>query len=306
MKENHETLVLVNAAAGSGRGSAEAVARALADNCIPARVLEIAPGALEEAIRTALDDGEGIVAVAGGDGTLSTAAALLAGSNTVLAPIPTGTLNHFARRLGLDDIETALHALRSGHTLRVPVGLAGTPAEVAAGRGHRFLNNASCGFYPHVIRHRERLRPWVGKWPAALVAGVRVLLGLRRLSLTLEVREATLPRRVVALWVGLGRDSFTLPDDDEPKPGASQLEIVLPRARSRRALVQKGARVLWRLLRGQRPDPADVEILHAPALTLEARHAIDVALDGEPLRLRPPLRFAIHSAALEVIAPVGG
>ena len=138
MKENHETLVLVNAAAGSGHGSAEAVARALADNCIPARVLEVDPGALEDAIRTALDDGEGIVAVAGGDGTLSTAAALLAGSNTVLAPIPTGTLNHFARRVGLDDIEAALHALRSGHTLRVPVGLAGTPAEVAAGKSYNY------------------------------------------------------------------------------------------------------------------------------------------------------------------------
>ncbi|HEX9106973.1 MAG TPA: diacylglycerol kinase family protein [Longimicrobiales bacterium] len=285
--------VLVNGSAGSASGGADDLARLLEQAGVAAQVRELPPGELADAITRALRGGASTIAVAGGDGSLSTAAGILAGTDVTLAPIPLGTLNHFARRLGLVDVETAVAALASGRTLRLPVGRVG---------GRAFINNASCGLYPHLVRHRERMRGWMGKWPAAFVAGVQVLLGLRSVRLTLETPEATLQRKVPALWVGLGHGSFELPGDAAVKDDARALELVLPHAHGRAGLLGLALRVLWRLARGRRARTDGLEILHAPAVMLEARHPIDIALDGEPLRLSAPLQFVIEPEALQVIA----
>lgn len=255
-------------------------------------VREIDPGELAAALEAEAAAGTAVVGVAGGDGTLSTAATTLAGSGTVLAPFALGTLNHFARRLALDDADATARALRAGRTTRVPLGVAGE---------RRFVNNASCGFYPHVVRHRERIRPVLGKWPAAAIASVQVLLGFPRMRLRLDTPEATLDRRVPGVWIGLGRGSFRLPGEDRLKEDASVLEIVIPHAASRTGMLGLAARVLWRLARRRAPRADGLEIRHAPAVTLEARRSIDVALDGEPFRLPTPLEMRIEPGALEVV-----
>lgn len=60
--------------------------------------------------------GAPIVAVAGGDGTLMTAAQALIGSQTALAVLPSGTMNVFARELGIGSrrYTIALQAMLSG------------------------------------------------------------------------------------------------------------------------------------------------------------------------------------------------
>ncbi len=285
--------ILLNPLAGHAaqRGEA-ALLSALERAGVAARVRTVGAAGLAEAVAQERRAGARVIGVAGGDGTVSTAASVLGGTGTVLAPIPLGTLNHFARRLGLTDVEAAARALAAGRTTRVPLGAVGE---------RRFLNNASCGAYPHLVRHREALRRWLGKWPAATVAGARVLASLETLKVWLELPEATLARQVPGLWIGLGRGSFRLPGHEQVGDAPRVLEVVLPHARSRRGLVWLGLRVLWRLLQGEPPRTSGLEILHAPAVVLESARTIDVALDGEPLRLRPPLEFRILPEALEVI-----
>ncbi len=291
--EGHAPIpVLVNGSAGSARGGVAALTERLEAAGVPASVREVAPAQVAAEVAAAVAAGARIVAVAGGDGSLSAAAGVLAGTGVALAPIPLGTLNHFARRLQLPDVDAAVHALAAGRRLRVAVGRAD---------GRVFINNASCGAYPHLVRHRERLRRWLGKWPAAAVAGVQVLLGLRRLRVTLETARAELHREVAAVWVGLGRGSFQLPGEAPLAKDARELEIVLPHAESRAGLLRLGARVLWRLARGERPRTAGLELVHVSAFELAARHPIDVALDGEPMRLPAPIPFRLERAALEVI-----
>ena len=60
-----------------------------------------APGHATELARHAADDGELLVLAAGGDGTMSQVANGLAGSETILAPLPVGTSNALARELKL-------------------------------------------------------------------------------------------------------------------------------------------------------------------------------------------------------------
>lgn len=284
--------VFVNRSAGSAAGAAESIASALAREGVGAAVREVEPGTLAAAIANEVASGTRIVGVAGGDGSLSTAASALAGTGVVLAPFPGGTLNHFARRLALGDVDAAARALAVCRTSPVPIGRVGDRV---------FINNASCGFYPHLVRHRERLRPWLGKWPAAAVAAVQVFLGHRRMRLRMDTPEGSFDRRVSAVWVGLGKGSFRLPGEEGPDRDASVLEIVLPHASSRARLLGLAGRVLWRLARRRRPRTAGLEILHAPSFTLESRRPLDVALDGEPFRIPAPLHFRIEPEGLRVV-----
>ncbi len=76
--------------------------------------------ALELATRFAAA-GEPVVIAAGGDGTLNTVVRGLAGSQTALAILPTGTMNVFARELGIpfDNLSKALDVIRRGFVREV-------------------------------------------------------------------------------------------------------------------------------------------------------------------------------------------
>lgn len=104
--------LLLNTAARSAHG--QALRAWLARH--PGRFELIEPAGPEDmtaqAARLAAS-GYPVVAVAGGDGTLSRAARGLAGTGTALAPIPSGTMNVFARELGIGShcFEKALEAI---------------------------------------------------------------------------------------------------------------------------------------------------------------------------------------------------
>jgi diacylglycerol kinase family enzyme len=109
-----------------------------------------------------------IVVVGGGDGSVSAAASVLAGSNISLGILPLGTLNHFARDLGLPlELEGAVRLIAAGRVRLVDVG------EV---NGRVFLNNSSLGIYPHLVAERDRYRRHgPARWLAAVFALCRVL-----------------------------------------------------------------------------------------------------------------------------------
>ncbi len=67
--------------------------------------------------------------------------------------------------------------------------------DAAAIDGRLFLNRAGFGAYPDMLVHRERPRPWLGRWPSQVVAFIIALVGARPLELTLNGTR----RRV---WLG--------------------------------------------------------------------------------------------------------
>jgi len=130
------TIVLVNAAAGavaSGRPVAESSAteppalsrlqEAVRQAGLQAEVVGVEPDKLGAAIAdAAADPALDAVCVAGGDGTVSSAAAVMAGGEKPLGVLPLGTLNHFARDIGLTDAGAAAAAISAGHWRDVDVG----------------------------------------------------------------------------------------------------------------------------------------------------------------------------------------
>jgi diacylglycerol kinase family enzyme len=292
-------LVLANRAAGwRQEARLRKLAEALGHHGPPAELRPVAPGMLRAQIREALRAGRDVLGVAGGDGSHNAAAAELAGTGMVLVPIPLGTLNHFSRRVGLPDVESAARALaaaRAGSTGRIAVGVV---------NDRIFLNTATCGLYAHVVRKRERLRPYLGKWPAALWAALEVSWGLGTMEAAVDAEERPFRGRTPLVWVGMGRGSFPFTSAAAPRPRV--MEVLVARTRNRARWIKLGLETGFGLARGVRPRPGRrVAVFHSRAFALYSRAPlVDVTLDGEVLRLEPPLRFSIWENALRVAAPL--
>src|SRR5205085_3333428 len=109
------------------------------------------------------------VVVGGGDGTIRTVAGVLAGTAVPLGILPLGTLNHFAKDLGIPaELEAATAVISEGYTRRIDLG------EV---NDEIFINNSSLGIYPYLVADRERQTSGTSrpKWIAASLAFLRVL-----------------------------------------------------------------------------------------------------------------------------------
>lgn len=288
---------------GSGSGDAErlvALARKLATTA--GRVLTPhlvrSPRRLEATLRQAVSRAGsegGTVVVAGGDGTIRSAAQLLAGGDVPLALIPAGTFNFFARNHAIpSDVESALQVALAGHCRAVDLG------EV---NGHCFLINASYGLYSRLIRAREDdTRRWGRHQLVALFATLRALVSshpLHRLSMTLDDE----PRELVTPMVFVGSNALQLRNVELEVARCVErhrLAVVVMRPVSRGDTLRLALRGLMRRLEQEQ----SLDTFCADRLTIEPRRAVvEVVLDGELLRLQTPLRFCVRRAALPLIVP---
>lgn len=118
-----------------------------------------------------------VIGIVGGDGSINAAAERAMRAAIPLAIVPGGTLNHFARDLGITDADDAIAAVRAGELARVDVGMIADKP---------FLNTASFGSYAELVDAREQLEDRIGKWPAMAVALVRVLRTARPIEVILD------------------------------------------------------------------------------------------------------------------------
>ena len=179
--------VLVNS--GSGSGSDRDPAEELRKGLPEATVVDLGEGEdLVVALET-LAAGAEALGVAGGDGSLNAGAGVAHEHDLPLLAVPIGTLNHFARDLGLESVAEAVKAVRHGQVVAV---------DLACIDGRPFLNTASFGSYVDLVDARERLEERIGKWPAMVLALVGVLRRGEPLDVELDGRR----RRIWMIFIG--------------------------------------------------------------------------------------------------------
>jgi diacylglycerol kinase family enzyme len=262
---------------------------------IRASVQLLEPRELAARVRLLRQNNEPVVAVGGGDGSVSAVAAALAESTTALLPVPLGTRNHFAHRFGLASLKDVATVLHSGRL-----------AVVATGRvnGRSFVNNVSCGYYPEFVRQRERLRPLISSGPADVLAFFLALAGRPLMNLELAVDDRLLVQQTTALWIGIGKHSLQLPARAAARRAGDFLEAVWPRPLSRSRLLITAIQV-WRQLRAEQElRHSRLQLLRAPAFTVNSDRPIDLAVDGEIYRWVGPLRLEYRRDALRVFSLV--
>lgn len=276
----------------------ERVNAAFAAAGMAASVRPVDPPDLQAALDALLREPDaGPIVVGGGDGTINTAAAALAGTGRVLGVLPLGTFNHFAKELGIPlDIEAAARVVAAGSVLE---------RDVAEVNGRVFINHSAVGMYPEVLRHRE-LQQARGrsKQVAMLLACARVLRRFPRFGLRLRIGGEAQVRRTGFVFLSNNRyiiENYGL--RDLAPAGDGRLLLVVTHGRTRAGFVWLGLKSLLGRLR-----PGDVDAFAFTEAVIESRrHHLRVNLDGEVARLAPPLAYRVRPAALRVLAsPPGG
>ena len=247
---------------------------------------------IPEAITKAAKKGR--VVVAGGDGTAACAAQQLAGTDAEFGLLPLGTLNHLARDLGLPaKLEDAATVAATGEATAIDVG------DV---NGHVFVNNASIGLYPAMVREREGLQEGKGwpKWLSALPAAYTAFGGIRHHRLRVDLGKGE--QTIVTPLLFVGNNAYSL-DAGEIGQRASlsggKLSVYAVAHRSRMALLWFAARTLA----GRAHRELDfVTLGECETFTVSSdSDSIEIALDGEVQRLKSPLEFRIRPGALKVV-----
>lgn len=235
-----------------------------------------------------------VVVAAGGDGTLNTVGSCLAGGDKILGVLPLGTLNHFAKDLGIPlELGAAIENIAAGRVASVDVG------EV---NGRVFFNNSSIGLYPRMVRRREaRRKRGRSKWIAVSSALFRTLKQYAAFRVRVTADGRRFSRRTPILFVGNneyqieGRSFGARRRLDSGKLYLYALHNTGPWGLLKFALRALLSRA-WRI--------KDFDALAAREIMVELRRErVRVALDGEITELETPLRYRIRSGALRVIVP---
>ena len=291
--------VILNAKAGTGHEDDDrrALEEALAARGLQATIHAVGSGDdIVAAAKRAIADGAEVVVAAGGDGTVSAVASCVRGSKATLGVLPMGTLNHFARDLGIPDkLEDAVEILARGVRVGVDVG------EV---NGRVFVNNASLGVYPDMVRDRirQQRRLGRGKWWAMVWASVATLRRSPFLRLTLEIEGKEVVRcRSPFVFIGNNdyvMEGFNIGARESLRDG--RLSIYTTTRSSRFGMVTLALRALLGRLR-QADDFATAAARHVRIDS--PRRRLLVATDGEVTAMDTPLDFRVLRGALPVMAP---
>ena len=263
---------------------------------VNADVRQLHPDELFDAARRAADDASiDAVVAAGGDGTVSTVASALAGTKKPLGVLPRGTLNHFAKDLGLPlALRDAAAVIAQQNVRSVDLG------EVNA---RTFINNSSIGLYPHIVHEREDLRQRLGgnKWIAMLIAALRVFRRHPSVRVRIGVADQSVLRTTPFVFVGNNRYEIKGTNlGRRQRLDGGELSAYFANRTGRFGLLRLAVRALF----GRLEQAKDFDAMNVIELWIETpRKRVRVALDGEVVQLAPPLHFRTRPAALRVIAP---
>lgn len=259
------------------------------DACEPADMDDAIEAA---AARTGID----VIVAGGGDGTLSAAAAKLAGTDVALGCLPLGTMNLYCRAIGIPmDLDAAISGLAGGRIESADMG------EV---NGRPFLHHVSIGVQPAIVETRNK-EEYSGK------------LGKRWATLKTFFRELRSPTtvRVNLSWPGEER-RFKAP---AVVVTSNPILSDVPGIRQSQAMHRLGvyvcvsvewgdlAKIGTTLILSDLAEAECVEMFELPAVDIgrqrHARKGFRASVDGEIVHFDSPLSVTCRKNALRLLLP---
>ena len=288
---------IINSRSGTAaKASRSALMKLFARHSVTPEIQEPQKGSSISALaKEAIGKGFETIVAGGGDGTINAVASAMVGNKDVkLGILPLGTLNHFARDVGVPaDIGQAVKSIVAGHVKSVDVG------EV---NGQIFLNNSCLGLYPAMVRLRESLqKSGYRKFPALLRASFHILMRFPRLYLELHPAAGSAHRRKTpVLFIGNNPYDTSLTQlGKRPSIEQGRLWTMMPTASTRWSLLLS----LFAILRGRETAGDIIAFEETHLVVASRRRRLRVAVDGEVLHLQPPLNYRVRPKALRVIVP---
>lgn len=295
-------LVLVNAKGGTVRDRGRSAVKAEIESIFEqhgkdAGIHLIHPRELRARIRSATDSDTPpeAIFVGGGDGSLSTAAGLLAGTGIALGPLPLGTMNLFARGLGIPlGLAEAVAALIEGAPEKIDL------LEV---NGCPVLMHASIGLQPKIIRTREMLpyKTRLMRLTNGVIAWIRATRRLRPVRISGKTGDGSFDRKGAAILISNNR----LPEGVAETPVShdmtqGEIAVYICTSHRRSDLIRLALSTslgIWR-----ESDLVE-EIVTDRLDILAKKRTLLLSLDGELVRLETPLKFRLRKRSLSVLMP---
>lgn len=250
-------------------------------------------GALKAA---AGDDALDAIVAGGGDGTISAAAAAAWKGGKALGVLPAGTMNLFARSLGMPlDITEAATALARGAVIHADISTAGNRA---------FVHQFSVGMHSRLVvaRNKADYSSRFGKIAAGCRAALAVLVRPPAFAVRMTI-DGEPTGSSQASFIAVTNNPYGeghLPYADGVDSGVLGIYYAPPldtiAAMRFAARVAAGA---WRANPDLTAGRGHEVVLEFPRLKRSARAVID----GEVVKLEAQVTVRIHAGALKVILP---
>lgn len=247
--------------------------------------------------RTSRRDDLDAMLAGGGDGTISGAAAIAWKSEMPLGVIPAGTMNLFARSLGLPlDIWTVLDVLAHGHIAQSDIGSA---------NGRAFVHQFSAGMHARMVRYRNLIhyRSRAGKIAANVRASIGVVMNPPKFEVDFDVDGHRESRMISAISVSnnpFGENGLMYSEDlTSGHLGFYIADALVPATAARLAID---------ILRGRMKDNVMITEMKGRAVDLhfpKHRRGAHCVLDGELRPLGRDVSIRLHPGELRVIVPEG-
>jgi diacylglycerol kinase (ATP) len=247
---------------------------------------------MERTCRRAAERGAEIVAVIGGDGTVSCAANGLVGTGAALAVIPAGTGDDFAAAIGAASFRPAVRLLANPRLEQVDL------VRVRCGDADRlFANIAGAGFDSEVNETANAMSVKLGGRGTYVVALVKTLSRFTpaRYDITVDGDPLSLDAMLVVVGSGLayGGGMRVLPDASIVD---GVMDVCIVEALSKAAFL----RAFPTVYAGRHRHHPKVRMLRATHVTIAANRGVQVYADGE--RVGPlPATFEVLPGALPVV-----
>jgi diacylglycerol kinase (ATP) len=251
------------------------------------------PGELERVLAEAIGTKPDLLIAGGGDGTISTAARMLAHRDIAMGLLPLGTTNNFARTAGIPlDLGGAVATLAGGTVIDLDLGLAGDVP---------FTNHVGVGLSADVmLKAPRRLKRVLGRFAYPLTA-LGLLARHRPLRITVRTGDREHVYRSHQVYVANGGFHAGRPITADANADDRLLVAYPVGGPTRRTLLRETARnAATGPARTLHADP----FLAVGELWLETDRPARVEVDGEPSG-HTPLRIGLAANALRLMAPAG-
>lgn len=280
--------VLINSASGrnDSRGQIEAAFKKAG---LEADFIEIGSG-FQKKLAEAFDSGLKTFVAAGGDGTVNALVSEVYNQKVTIGIIPTGTLNHFAKDLGLpQDIEQAVSVIAGGKARLQDIGIV---------NGQIFINNSSIGIYARVARTKKRTKMWLLRFAIGIASAFWFIFRPPSYNVNLDIDGKRVSRRTPIVFVGNNKyDLSNLGLSNRHSINKGTLCVYIIKTHNPLLLILVSLGILL-----GRVNSAYFEQHDATELVITtSRRRLLVSYDGEVKKTITPLNYSILPSTIKII-----
>ncbi|WP_260483571.1 YegS/Rv2252/BmrU family lipid kinase [Sphingomicrobium flavum] len=231
-----------------------------------------------------------MVIVGGGDGTISSFIGEFQGSDTILAVLPLGTANSFARSLELPlELEEVVDVIANGTSRAIDIGCI---------NGEHFANVAAIGLSPQIAETiPDALKKRLGIL-GYLVWAVKIAFAFKSFRLTIQNGKRRIVSRATEVRIANGRFHGGVELVQDADLEDSRITVDAVTGDSIWWLALNWLLVLLRL-KSQQRTMVEVE---GNRLRIETQPPRDISIDGE-IRARTPADVSVLPKAVRVVVP---